>query len=99
MKKSILLALGILWLASCKDKPSVDKQPPIQSPTNVLQSNARIIDNTSVSSFQDSIIVFDNNRLVAPISKNDILIGTPSTLAKYGFMKKVVELKEAGGKL
>ncbi|MCF0069349.1 hypothetical protein LZD49_02630 [Dyadobacter sp. CY261] len=99
MNKQLLLSSLIFCVLACKDKQSVDKQPENPQPTNVLHQHARIVDNESIASFEDSVLVFNQSGLKKPISKQDVLIGTPSAQAKYGFMKKAVDVEEKNGKV
>lgn len=92
--KSILLLVLIILSAfqeGCK-KEDIKK---ITGP-NTLNDNAYVIDTLALKEVTNlSLTILKNNTTLRP-KVGDILLGAPSTIGPYGFLRKVISVTETG---
>ena len=97
MKKNVLvLLLLIAVFSSCKkDNASLSQSqdPPL---TNVLNANAYIVDTLTIATVTDSTITLSQSTFNAQVG--NVLLGAPNSQAPFGFLRKIVMVKEVGGK-
>ena len=100
MKKllTILIAITILFLAGCKkdDKESIPEPEPtgdiiVAEVTKVIDQQTRNII-TYIDTVNYTLTINGSSDIIANLQVGDILVDSASTLAPYGYLRKVTSI-------
>ena len=93
MKKNILaLLLLIVTFSACKKDSGSSQTPPS---TNLLNANTYIVDSLTIASVTDTTVTLSSSAANAQVG--NVVLGAPTAKAPYGFLRKIVMVKQVGG--
>lgn len=99
MKRVLVIFLTIGIIISCEKNDSDETTDPPVSAENQLNDNAHIVDTLSISAIsENSITILKANTTLRP-NVGDILLGKPTLISPFGFMRKVIGVNDNGNSI